>query len=69
MLKESGFNAVRTAFNPPSPAFLDACDRLGMLVTAEAFDCWSKGKNPFDYTVAFEDCSTLTGSRPMQIIQ
>ncbi len=55
MLKESGFNAIRTAHNPPSPAFLDACDRLGMLVMDESFDCWSKGKNRFDYSVAFQD--------------
>ena len=55
ILKESGFTAIRTSHNPPSPAFLDACDRLGMLVMDEAFDCWSKGKNEFDYNVAFKD--------------
>ena len=55
ILKESGFTAIRTSHNPPSTAFLDACDRLGMLVMDEAFDCWSKGKNPFDYNVAFHD--------------
>lgn len=54
LLKESGFNAVRTAHNPPSTAFLDTCDRLGMLVIDEAFDCWRDGKNPNDYSVAFE---------------
>ena len=55
ILKQSGFNAIRTAHNPPSPSFLDACDRLGMLVMDEAFDCWSKPKQPFDYSVAFAD--------------
>ncbi|HUI56564.1 MAG TPA: glycoside hydrolase family 2 TIM barrel-domain containing protein [Bryobacteraceae bacterium] len=55
ILKDSGFNAIRTAHNPPSPALLDACDRLGMLVMEESFDCWSKGKNPFDYSVSFKD--------------
>jgi len=38
VLKKAGFNAIRTAHNPPSPALLDACDRLGMLVMDEAFD-------------------------------
>ena len=54
-LKASGFNEIRTAHNPPSPALLDACDRLGMLVMDEAFDCWSKGKKKYDYAVVFKD--------------
>jgi beta-galactosidase len=33
--KEMGANAWRTAHNPPNPALLDACDRLGMLVMDE----------------------------------
>jgi beta-galactosidase len=55
LLKASGFNAIRCAHNPPAPAMLDACDRLGMLVIDEAFDCWRIGKNPYDYHVVFED--------------
>jgi beta-galactosidase len=55
LLKDSGYNAIRCAHNPPAPAFLDACDRLGMLVIDEAFDCWREGKNPYDYHVAFAD--------------
>ena len=43
LLKANGYNAIRTSHNPVSPAFLDACDRLGMLVMDEAFDCWSRG--------------------------
>jgi beta-galactosidase len=34
-MKEMGCNAVRTAHNPPSTGFLDACDRLGLLVMDE----------------------------------
>jgi beta-galactosidase len=34
-LKEMGSNAYRAAHNPPAPEFLDACDRLGMLVMDE----------------------------------
>jgi beta-galactosidase len=55
LLKAAGFNAVRTAHNPPSPAFLDACDRLGLLVMDEAFDGWAKAKNPHDYSVVFNE--------------
>jgi beta-galactosidase len=35
ILKEMGCNAYRTSHNPPTPAMLDACDRLGMLVLDE----------------------------------
>ncbi|WP_045689494.1 glycoside hydrolase family 2 TIM barrel-domain containing protein [Hymenobacter sp. AT01-02] len=49
LLKASGYNAIRCSHNPPSPALLDACDRLGMLVIDEAFDMWREAKNPEDY--------------------
>lgn len=54
-LKSRGYNAIRTSHNPVSPAFLEACDRLGMLVMDEAFDCWSRGKNGDDYHVDFDE--------------
>jgi beta-galactosidase len=56
ILKANGFNAIRTSHNPPSRDFLDACDRLGMLVIDEAFDCWEAGKNPQDYHLYFDEC-------------
>lgn len=54
LLKAAGFNAIRTAHNPPSTAFLDACDRLGMLVIDEAFDGWAAAKKKYDYSTVFE---------------
>ena len=54
LLKANGYNAIRTSHNPVSPAFLAACDRLGMLVMDEAFDCWSRGKNSDDYHRDFD---------------
>ena len=56
-LKEIGVNAIRTAHNPPAPEFLDLCDRMGILVMDEMFDCWTAGKNPYDYHLYFRDWS------------
>lgn len=55
LMKEIGYNAIRTAHNPPSTALLDACDRLGVLVMDEAFDCWRLKKNSHDYHLYFDD--------------
>ena len=54
LLKSAGFNAIRTSHNPPSEAFLEACDRLGMLVIDESFDGWKEKKNDFDYAIYFD---------------
>ena len=55
LMKEAGFNAIRSSHNPASPALLDVCDRLGMLVMDEAFDCWRAKKTLHDYNLYFED--------------
>lgn len=55
LLKAAGFNAVRTAHNPPSEAFLDACDRVGLLVIDESFDGWRAHKTTYDYSTYFSN--------------
>jgi beta-galactosidase len=55
LLKAAGFNAIRTSHNPPSEEFLNACDKIGILVIDEAFDGWKESKNKYDYSVYFND--------------
>ena len=40
MLKEYGFNHIRSSHNPYSESFLDLCDRYGILVVDELYDKW-----------------------------
>ena len=55
ILKEFGCNAIRTSHNPPAPELLDLCDKMGMLVMDESFDCWERGKIKNDYHLLFDD--------------
>ena len=54
LMKEAGFNAVRTSHNLPSEAFLHECDRQGLLVIDESFDGWRDSKTPYDYSTEFD---------------
>ena len=56
LMKEAGFNLIRTSHNPTTRAFLDACDSIGMLVIDEAFDGWRTQKNPYDYSTVIDSC-------------
>lgn len=40
ILKSFGVNSIRTSHNPPAPELLELCDRMGILVDNELFDCW-----------------------------
>ena len=40
LMKEFGYNHVRTSHNPYSEDFLRLCDRLGLLVVDELYDKW-----------------------------
>lgn len=54
ILKESGYNAIRSAHNPISVQLLEACDELGMYVMDEFSDVWKGTKNPYDYSLYFD---------------
>ena len=56
LMKEAGFNLIRTSHNPTTRAFLDACDSIGMMVIDEAFDGWRTAKNPYDYSTLLDSC-------------
>lgn len=54
ILKEAGYNAIRSSHNPCSRAILRACDKLGMYVIDETFDMWYIAKTYHDYSRDFE---------------
>ena len=53
ILKENGYNAIRSAHNPCSKFLLDACDHLGVLVMDEYIDHWYIHKTIHDYVEHF----------------
>lgn len=55
IMKEAGFNAIRSAHNPCSRAMLEACDRYGMYMMDETFDMWYNRKNKYDYGCDFNE--------------
>ena len=55
ILRENGYNAIRSAHNPCSKALLDACDEQGMLVMDEYIDHWYIHKTEHDYVDYFND--------------
>ena len=55
IMKANGYNAIRCAHNPPSETFLNACDKLGILVIDEFTDMWESYKNPQDYSGFFRE--------------
>lgn len=56
LMKEAGFNLIRTSHNPQTRAMLDACDSLGMMVIDEAYDGWYTEKTKYDYHLAIDSC-------------
>lgn len=55
LLKNQGYNALRTSHNLPEEHFLDVCDSLGIMVIDETFDQWLRKKNDNDYHRFFRE--------------
>ena len=54
LLKQAGYNAIRSAHNPCAKALLEACDEEGMLLMDEYVDMWYIHKTRYDYVDDFE---------------
>lgn len=57
-IREAGFNAVRSLYCPPSPAFLDACDELGLMVI-DAVPGWHPGRDSLSAGAAVHEVQML----------
>lgn len=58
-LKENGFNSVRAAHYPQSPAFMDECDKLGLLVIVcqPGWQQFTETETFYNYTI--RDCREM----------
>lgn len=55
LLKEAGFNALRSSHNVCSRAMLEACDKHGMYMMDEFSDMWTQHKHKYDYATYFKE--------------
>jgi len=54
LMRSMGVNAFRTSHNPPSPAMVEVCQELGIVMMVEAFDTWRTPKVKYDYGRFFD---------------
>lgn len=45
ILMDMGCNSIRVTHNPADDKLIEICNRKGILIIDEAFDCWTKSKN------------------------
>ncbi|WP_343246967.1 Ig-like domain-containing protein [Diplocloster hominis] len=63
-MKEMGVNAIRVTHNPAADELLDICNKMGLLVIDEAFDCWESSKRTNDYGRFFDKAATDPSAEP-----
>ncbi len=55
IMKEAGFNAIRSSHNLASKGMIEACDKYGMYMIDETWDMWYSHKSKYDYATDFMD--------------
>lgn len=53
IMKQAGYNAIRSSHNPASKAMLAACDKYGVYMIDETWDLWYSHKSKHDYASSF----------------
>lgn len=63
-MKSMGVNAIRVTHNPAADELLEICNKKGLLVIEEAFDCWESSKRDMDYARFFNKTATHPDAEP-----